>query len=192
MVVTVSMSGTVPPMLALDRKGGDRLAMKRLGLFVDVGNLYYCVGRKYGDGAKLNYRSYLEEVRKLSPTVTRAIAYGAQVGTQANNFIVCLKKFGYDTKYKEPKETAEGEFKRVDWAMGIAMDVVRMIDKFDVVVLGSSNPALSSLVEWIKEKGVRVIVFACGIPRELKEKVDRYIEIPEKILEEHSLEGDAK
>lgn len=162
--------------------------MNRLGLFVDLGNIYYCVGKKFGVGSKLDYGLYMEEAKLLSPTITRAIAYGAQISGEASDFISCLQKFGYDTRYRAPKEISKGIFKRVTWVCGISMDIVRMIDKFDHIVLGSSNPEFGPIIDWVKEKGVLVTLFACGIPRDLKDRVDRFIEIPKCLLEELHME----
>lgn len=159
----------------------------KTAIFADLSNLYYCIGRKF-DNRKLDYARLIARVAEFGD-VQRAYAYGTQIGQEASNFISSLRKLGYTTKYKQPKMSeAPGEERKVirkaDWDVGIAMDVVRMIERVDVIVLCSSDPDLAPLVEWIKEKGVRCIVLACGISRELKDVADQYFEIEEYLLEE--------
>lgn len=160
--------------------------MTNIAVFADISNLYYCIGRKF-EGRKLDYEKLIEKVSELG-TIQRAFAYGTQINTEASNFISCLRKLGWTTKYKQPKMSdAPGEERKVirkaDWDVGIAMDAVRMADKVGVIVLCSSNPDLVPLVEWIKEQGIRCIILACGISRELKEVADQFSEIDSDLLE---------
>ena len=162
-----------------------------IALFADVGNLYYCVGKRFEGGkpnyAKLDYAK-LYAIAASFGTLSRAFAYGSQVSDEAINFINCLKKLGYDPKYKCPK-TVESEGNKIvrksNWNVGIAMDVVRMIEhkRVDVVILASADADLVPLVQWVKDHGVRCIVLACGISRELKDAADQFIEIGEEYLE---------
>lgn len=153
---------------------------KKIGLFIDVSNVYYCVSMRYNNG-RLDYEKFLEVVKKKGD-LYRAIAYGAQVQDEAIDFTTCLKKIGYDTKYKRPRERPNKDLQRINWSVGIAMDIVRIINNLDIVVLASASSEMASLIEWIKEKGVRVIVFACGISKDLKDVADEYIEIREELL----------
>lgn len=161
--------------------------MGSVGVFVDIGNLYHCTNKKFG-GRKLDYKKYLDSVVGENDIIYRAIAYGIQVKDEASKFISCLRHYGYETKYRKPKvyKSEEKEvLRRVPWGVGIAMDVVRIVsnNKLDVVVLGSSEPELVDLVDWVKERGVKCIVASCGIPRELREAADLYVEIAEVLLE---------
>jgi uncharacterized LabA/DUF88 family protein len=164
--------------------------MNSIGVFADVGNLYHCVNKKYG-GRKLDYKKYLESVVPDGDILYRAMAYGIQVKDEAAKFISCLRHYGFETKYRRPKIYRNGEdgqetLRRIPWGVGIAMDVVRIVsnNKLDVVVIGSSEPELIDLVEWVKERGVKCIVASCGIPREIREASDLWVEIPEDLLEE--------
>jgi len=156
---------------------------KRIGVFVDISNLYYCIGKKF-DNRKLDYGNYLAFIKDMGD-VQHAIAYGAQMGNEATGFIHCLRQLGFDPKYKTPKNYHnKTNFKRkADWDVGIAMDIVRMIDRLDLIILGTADGDLTPLVEWAKERGVDVIILACGISRELKDAATKYIEIPESMLE---------
>ncbi len=160
--------------------------MNNTAVFADVSNLYYCIGRKY-DGRKLDYERLFNKIKDFG-TVQRAFAYGTQISQEATTFIACLRKLGWTTKYKQPKMSeTPGEERKVvrkaDWDVGIAMDAVRMADKVDTIILCSSDPDLVPLVEWVKDQGIRCIVMACGISRELKEIADQHFEIEDNLLE---------
>lgn len=157
--------------------------MSNAALFVDINNLYYCVARKF-NGRKLDYKSYLENANALG-SVSRAFAYGFQLDKEAVHFITCLRKIGYDTRYKAPRIIGEDErkFKKMDWNVGICMDVVRMITRVDAIIIGSSDPELVPLVQWIKDQGVQAVIFSSIISKELKDHADKYHEISESILE---------
>ena len=59
--------------------------MKRIGVFVDVSNIYYCIGKKY-EYRKLDYRKYLDFITDLGELV-KVIAYGSQMSNEAAGFI---------------------------------------------------------------------------------------------------------
>lgn len=162
--------------------------MNSVGVFVDVGNLYHCVNKKF-NGKKLDYKKYLEGVVPEGDILYRGMAYGVQVKDEAVKFISCLRHYGYEPKYRRPKTYRSGEketLRRIPWGVGISMDVVRIVsnNKLDVVVLGSSEPELIDLCEWVKERGVKCVVVSCGIPKEIREAADIWTEIPESFLEE--------
>jgi uncharacterized LabA/DUF88 family protein len=154
-------------------------------LFVDIANLYYCVGKRF-QNRKLDYAKLRDRVAEFGQ-MYRSFAYGVQMGEEANPFINCIRKLGYDTKYKKSKMTESNEkqvIRKADWDVGMTLDVARVIDRVDTVVIGSADLDLIDLVRFIRDKGVRCIVFACGIPQELRDVADFYIEITEDLLEE--------
>ncbi len=154
-------------------------------LTIDVANLYYCVGKRF-HGRKLDYNKLMEKVATFGQ-LYRCIAYGVQMGEEANGFIGCLKKLGYDTRYKKIKMTEANEkqvIRKADWDVGITLDIVQMIDRIDTVVLGSADEDLVDLVRFVKSKGVRCIILASGIPQVLRDVCDFYIEITDEYLEE--------
>ena len=159
--------------------------MKRILVCADISNLYYCISKKY-EGRRLDYSKLLKNVSDLGE-IQKSIAYGAQMGKEASAFIHCLKKLGFETKYKEPRIFySPGVVRRkADWDVGIAMDIVNAIDmkSVDMVVLGTADGDLSPCVEWARARGVDVVILACGISRELKKTATTFIEIPESYLE---------
>lgn len=159
--------------------------MKRIGVFVDVSNLYYCLRKKYG--RKLNYKKYVEFIEPMG-TIAQAIAYGAKKkdDTETVNFINYLKHAGFWPKYKEPKSfnNVTSTASKADWDVGIAIDIVSMCDRLDLVVLGTADGDLEPVVKWLRTKGIDVIVLACNISRDLKSTATKWIEIPESLLVE--------
>lgn len=161
--------------------------MKRIGIFADVSNLYYCIGMKYPE-RKLDYAAYMAYIKELG-ALSVAYAYGAQLENEASGFIHCLKATGFTPKYKTPKTYKfDGRIKRkADWDVGIAIDIVQTIDRLDIVVLGSADGDLCPVVDWAQRHGATVVVLACGISRELRELSDQAIEIPESLLEKKNV-----
>jgi len=159
---------------------------KRIGVFVDVSNLYYCLGKRFKNH-KLDYQKYIEFVEDLG-TITQLIAYGAQIKNKAGSFIHCLRKLGFKTKYKQPKtfNNPDKIRRKADWDVGIAIDIVQQIDRLDMIVLGTADGDLEPLVKWAVDKGVDVIILACGISRDLKESATDYFEIMGSMLEQES------
>jgi uncharacterized protein (TIGR00288 family) len=151
----------------------------RVGVFVDVGDQFFRISKKW-EGRKLNYQSYFDKAAEFGE-VTRAIAYGTQMKRNATKFIACLHHIGFEPKYKDIEE---GQW--YTWSVGIAMDIMNLVNhnKIDVVILGISLKDIVPLITNVKERGVKVIVMSCGIHRELREAADRWIEIDENMLSE--------
>lgn len=144
-----------------------------VALFADVSNLYHCVNKKY-DRRKLDY----EQLLKLNDgQIYRAYAYGVILNDGTMKFIDCLRHYGYETKFIDNPRY------RVDWNLIIALDVARLIDRVDTIVLCSTNVNLPPLIEWIREKSVKVIVKACHIPSVLKHCANAWVELDDKYLE---------
>lgn len=160
-----------------------------VGVFADVSNVYSGVKKKYPN-KKLSYERYLDLCSAYGP-IYRAVAYGLEFGNEAMSFKVALKRIGYEIKYKRLTSTTAEGLKRASWNVGLAMDVVRLIDKLDVVILGSNDAALGDLVRFIIERSRKCVVFACLIQTDLKEACSQYIEIEDHLMEVESDEDTA-
>ena len=156
---------------------------KRIGIFVDLSNLYYCVNKKFKN-RKIDYSKYVAFIEDLGEII-KSYAYGAQKDNEAQNFIYQLKQLGFTTKYKTPKEFYnQGQIRfKANWDVGIVIDLVETLGRFDMVILGSADGDMAPVVEWLKRKGVDVIVLACIISKDLREVASQAIEIPESLLE---------
>lgn len=136
--------------------------MKRIALFVDVSNLYFCVKRKYE--GRIDYKKYMAYVQSLGEVI-EARAYGCAKGAEAKAFMLMLKHAGFAPVYKEPKELEPGK-RKGDWDVGITVDMLTR-DDADVVILGSSDSDMAPAVAELRKRGKEVYIFACDVSREL-------------------------
>lgn len=151
-------------------------ANQRLGVFVDVQNLFYSARALHH--SKMNFKKLLEYIvhgRKL----TRAIAYIVQkTDVNQSSFIEVLNRLGYEIKSKELKIRLDGTAKG-DWDMGIAIDALAIAQKLDVVILVSGDGDFVPLVEMLKAQGckVEVVSFEKSTAKELIASASEYIAI---------------
>lgn len=152
------------------------------GIFVDVSNQFSTVASVHR-GAKINYKGYLDSALR-GRSLYRAFAYGVQLNTEANEFIFSLREIGFEPKYRIARKIdGRPSIKRTDRNMPLAMDVMRHLHKLDIVVIGSNDPDLVPLVAYIKERGIKVVIFACRVGSELRDVADEVIEVDNTVLE---------
>ncbi|MFA6272410.1 MAG: NYN domain-containing protein [Patescibacteria group bacterium] len=152
---------------------------QRVGVFVDVSNMYHTA--KHLFNANVNYGKILEETvseRKL----IRAVAY--VVRSQSNEeelFFEALSNQGYEVKAKD-LQVFIGGAKKGDWDVGIAMDIMRMASKLDVIVLASGDGDFTELLKHAKALGCRTEVAAFGKSASAKliEEADSFIDLNEQ------------
>ncbi len=149
---------------------------QRVGVFVDVQNLYYSAKNLYK--AKVNFGSLLTHCvagRKL----IRATAYVIR-GPQSvdDNFFLALEKQGFEVKSKD-LQVFPGGTKKGDWDVGLVIDAIKMAQNLDVVVLVSGDGDYMPAVEYLRNHGVLVEVAAFGetASGKLKEGADDFIDI---------------
>jgi uncharacterized LabA/DUF88 family protein len=152
---------------------------RKIGLFVDISELFNNISRTYNQ-RRLDYEKYYEFVADLG-VIQCAIAYGSQKYNEAEGFRYCLKQIGFETKYKRPKIKPQGT-RRVNWNVEIVLDVISKVERFDCLVLGSSDKELTPLVNWARSKGLTVIILACDVGKSLEKAATRVIEIPQSLL----------
>ena len=157
--------------------------MNRLLVLLDVNNLYYCISKKF-DGARLDYSKLLEFI-STKGSIIRTVAYGSSIGNQADRFLSILHSLGIETRFKEPLvyQNADGENRKADWDVGIAMDAARMLDTYDTLVLGSADGDMAELLKYIHERGRRSIVIGTRISRITRDFAGEAIEIMPSLLE---------
>ena len=130
---------------------------QRIGVFVDVQNMFYSAKFQYR--AKLNFSKLLETVvndRRL----VRAFAYIVQsADIDQTNFINMLEQTGYEVKSKDLRLRPDGSAKG-DWDMGIAIDAISMSNRVDVIVIVSGDGDFVDLVNMLKAQGIRVEVYS--------------------------------
>lgn len=154
---------------------------ERIALFVDSQNLYYSA--RMGYAAKVNYEKLLRlitEERKL----VKAFAYIVQPPDgDVKPFATSLERIGYLVKTKDVRTRSDGSAK-ANWDMGMALDILGMVDHVDTIVLASGDGDFAALVEFIKTKNKRVEVFAFpdNTAYDLKEKADKFVPLGENVI----------
>lgn len=148
---------------------------QRVGVFVDVSNLYYSA-RHFG--ARVNFESLLKAAvgnRKL----VRAIAYVVKADNpDEKSFFEALDKMGFEVREKELQIFAGGR-KKADWDVGIAMDMIKMSGHLDVLVLVSGDGDYIPVVDYLQNHGnlVEVIAFGDGTSGRLVEQGDDFLDL---------------
>lgn len=146
---------------------------QRVGVFVDVQNLYYSAKNLYQ--AKVNFAKVLEEAvagRKL----VRAVAYVIKApNSLEDNFFQALDTMGYEIKSKDLQVYAGGN-KKGDWDVGLVIDAIRMSRNLDVVILVSGDGDYVPAVEFLQNNGVMVeaVAFQETTSSKLIDKVDNF------------------
>lgn len=159
-------------------------AEQRVGLFVDIQNLYYTARNVYN--ARVNFNTVLKDAVGDRPLV-RAIAYGIKADMpEEQTFFDALKKAGFEVKLKE-LQSFYGGAKKGDWDVGIVMDIIKLNAKLDTVVLASGDGDYIPLLEYLQILGQRVelVSFGKSTSSKMRELVDYYLDLdtdPRKYL----------
>src|SRR3989339_718784 len=146
---------------------------QRVGVFIDTQNMYYSA--RYLFGRRVNFGHIVEDAvagRKL----IRAMAYVVKTKTQDETpFFEALKKLGIELREKDLMEYLSGQ-KKADWDVGLTMDIVRILDTLDVVVLVSGDGDFVYLADYVKGRGrlLEVMSFRETTSAKLVEAADLY------------------
>ncbi len=152
----------------------------RVGVFIDVQNVYYGARRLKG---KLDFDA-LMDAALLERRLIQATAYVVESkDIDQSSFIARLQGRGIDVRRKSLKVRADGSMKG-NWDMELALDLLDAARELDVVVLVSGDGDFTSLVQRVKRIGPRVEVI--GFPRNtaksLQEAADRYQPLDRKFM----------
>lgn len=156
----------------------------RVGVFVDVQNLYYCAKNLYG--AFPNYKAMVAEAARDRQLVC-AFAYVVSGNTpKQEDFFEALRLSGIEVKQKD-LQVFPGGIKKGNWDVGIAVDILRYMDRVDVVILASGDGDFTPLLEYLKNQGVKTEVMSFGrtTSKRLIEEADGFIDLdkdPRKYL----------
>lgn len=157
------------------------LEREKIAIFVDSQNLYYSA--RMGYAAKVNYEKLLKLITE-NRNLVRAYAYIVQPPEgDVRPFATSLERIGYTVKIKDVRTRANGSAK-ANWDMGIALDILGILDHVDTIVLASGDGDFVPLVDFIKAKNKRVEIFSFteNTAYDLKEKADRFEPLGENII----------
>lgn len=149
---------------------------QRVGVFIDTQNMYYSARNLFK--RKVNFKNIVDDGvagRKL----IRAMAYVVSTeGGEEKTFFEALENAGIETRKKALMEYPSGQ-KKADWDVGLAIDVVQILDTLDVVVIVSGDGDFQPLVDYAKSRGRMVELMAFGetTSSKLVEKVHDFINL---------------
>ena len=152
---------------------------QRVGVFIDTQNLYHSARNLYK--ARVNFGAVLKDAvagRKL----VRAVAY--VITTEAGdekNFFEALTKLGIETKTKDLQVFHTGT-KKGDWDVGLTVDVMKMANRLDAVIIVSGDGDFIPLVEYLKNHTgaqVEVVSFGQSTSGKLREVADDFVDLSE-------------
>jgi uncharacterized LabA/DUF88 family protein len=155
--------------------------MANLAVFVDINNQYYCVNKKW-PSRRLDYSKYIKHVHEYG-NIFRIFAYGTQLIDHPNKFASLLHNLGFETKFKKLDRPNVWLAREVE----ITMDMIKLVDRVDTIILSNSNSCLVPAIVYLKEKGVKIIILGCCISKDIKDHCDQWIEFTEEMLEDEKI-----
>lgn len=162
---------------SLNKKNPLKHPEQRVGVFIDVQNMYYSAKNLFG--AKVSFGNILTEAvggRKL----IRAIGYVVSTESKEEQpFFDALNNLGIETKQR-PLQIFWGGEKKADWDVGLTVDAIRLSNSLDAIILVSGDGDFLPLVEYLKYnqgKQVEVMAFGENTSSKLKEVADDFTDL---------------
>lgn len=150
---------------------------QRVGVFIDVQNMYYSAKNLHG--RKVHFGNIVKEAvagRKL----IRAIAYVVSTETKEEQpFFEALYNLGIETREKDLQIFTTG-MKKADWDVGLTVDAIRLSPSLDAIVIVSGDGDYVPLVEYLQKssgKQVEVVAFGETTSSRLIEAADDFIDL---------------
>lgn len=132
-------------------------ADERVGIFVDVQNIYYAARDQYG--GKIDYQKLLDLVVD-GRRVVEAYAYVVHSPeVDQTPFTDMLTRKGFIVRTKNLITRVDGTTKG-DWDIGIVLDILESVDELDTVILVSGDGDFVDLVNMLRSRDVKVEVAA--------------------------------
>jgi uncharacterized LabA/DUF88 family protein len=161
---------------------------ERVGVFIDVQNMYYAARQLKG---KLDFDALLQAC-VLDRRLIQASAYVVESKEiDQSGFIAMLQQRAIEVRRKTLKVRSDGSMKG-DWDMEMALDILDMAPKLDVVVLVSGDGDFTSLVKRVKSMGprVEVVAFPRNTAKSLLEAADRFHPLDRRAMIRTDLSSD--
>ena len=150
---------------------------QRVGIFVDVQNMYYSGKNLYN--SKVNFAQIMKAAVG-DRSLIRAIAYVIKADVkEEQNFFDALEKIGFEVRAKDLQIFAGGA-KKGDWDIGLAMDTIELAPKLDTIVIVSGDGDYVPLIHHLRHAlGCRIEVIAFGKSSSgaLREECDSFIDL---------------
>jgi uncharacterized LabA/DUF88 family protein len=160
---------------------GSRPFQPRTAIFVDAPNVCYAaenarVTLDFGRMLKYLTRDrHLVHALSYSPIIDD-VREGIRYETQ--RFVAPFLRTGYKLITKPLKRFSDGSAKG-NFDIELALDIITMADRLDVVVLVSGDSDFESVIQHIQSRGVRVevVAFASNVSTELVNVADTFLDI---------------
>ncbi|MFA5386077.1 MAG: NYN domain-containing protein [Candidatus Paceibacterota bacterium] len=167
---------------------------QRVGIFIDVQNLYHSAKHLYS--SRVNYKELLRFLLagrnpiRIIGYVVKSEGIGGDNRPDASKseklFFDALEKAGVELRSKD-LQIYPGGLKKADWDVGLAVDAIRMASALDVVILVTGDGDFVPLVEYLKwglGRQVEIAGFSRSASAKLKDSADLFLNIEEipKIL----------
>jgi uncharacterized LabA/DUF88 family protein len=159
--------------------GGAPVKTSRVGVFVDTANIELATDRLR---VRFDWGKVLRLLLKDRQLV-RAVAYSPihddpAVSIETQRFVEPFLDRGFKIVTKPFRRFQDGSIK-ANLDIELALDVVAMLDRLDVLVLVSGDGDFQRLVELAQSRGVRVEVAAVGASTasNLRHSADEYVDL---------------
>lgn len=123
----------------------------RVGVFIDAQNIFRSL-------QQLQFRKKLDYKKTLSKILAGRTLYCARFydiiaeeDFSKDAFHQAIKRANYEILTK-PVQVFAGGVTKGDWDLGMAIDIVSIAEKLDVVILGSGDGDFLPLVRYLKNK----------------------------------------
>ncbi|MBI5732385.1 NYN domain-containing protein [Candidatus Jorgensenbacteria bacterium] len=163
---------------------------QRVGIFIDVQNIYHSAKNLYH--SRVNFNELTRTLlagRKLIRAVTYVVKSETAAGEES--FFEALRKSGLELRLKD-LQIYPGGTKKADWDVGLAVDAIRMANFLDVIILVTGDGDFVPLVDYLKwgmGRQVEVSAFSRTASSKLREVADTFTEIeniPKILLKIHN------
>ncbi len=149
---------------------------QRVGVFLDVQNLYHSAKNLYD--SRVNFESVVKTIVS-DRTLIRAIAYVIRTESgEETGFLEALVNMGIETRSKDLQIFSDNA-KKADWDVGLAIDMIGLAPKLDVIALVSGDGDFVPALEYVKKFGCQVEVIAFGktCSQRLQETADDFVDL---------------
>src|SRR3989344_934016 len=150
---------------------------QRVGIFVDVQNLYYSA--RYLYNSKVDFKEILNLALR-GRRLVRAIAYTISADMKDEvSFFKALETIGFEVKSKDLQVFHTGG-KKGDWDVGIAIDSIEIAPRLDVIVIVSGDGDYVPLVEHLRRVHgckVEAMSFGKSSSLSLKNALDEFLDL---------------
>ncbi|TAH34536.1 MAG: NYN domain-containing protein [Planctomycetota bacterium] len=159
---------------------GGFLKRQRVAVFVDVQNMYHSAKKTYG--RNLSYAKMLRHCVR-NRRLIRSIAYVIErEGIDQVSFLDHLRYCGFEVRRREVIERADGS-RKAEWELGIAMDMLRIAEKVDVIIVVSGNGVFADVAPILQARGVKFE--ACAFRESLSDVLARAVDQYHILTEDH-------